>query len=216
MALMAETAQPARTGFNGRTYVHVGDEVMGYFLLDHALRPEAASMIMHLQKGYDVRLLTGDTAPISKEIAQLFPAEAIKQGASPSQKVEYIVKNQKLGSRVLMMGDGLNDLAALSAANVSVAVSNNTSRIVPACDIVIDAKNIGSIASLLRYAHKLRGVVGLAFWFTMIYNLIGLTLSLSGNLSPVITAIMMPLSSLLVLAISVVGSKVTHRSLLWA
>ena len=216
VALMAEKAQPARTGFNGRTYVHVGDEVMGYFLLDHALRPEAASMIMQLQKDYDVRLLTGDTAPISKEIAQLFPAEAIKQGASPSQKVEYIVKNQKLGSKVLMMGDGLNDLAALSAANVSVAVSNNTSRIVPACDIVIDAKNIGSIASLLRYAHKLRGVVGLAFWFTMIYNLIGLTLSLSGNLSPVITAIMMPLSSLLVLAISVVGSKVTHRSLPWA
>ncbi len=215
IALLADPAEHGASGFGGRTYVHVNDEVIGYFSLDHALRPVATSMINELRTGYDVRLLTGDSAPIADEVAQLFSADSIEQGASPSQKVDYIVKQQQQGNNVLMIGDGLNDLAALSAANVSVAVSNNTSRIVPACDIVMDAQHVGSIASLLRYAQKLRGVVGVAFWFTMIYNLIGLALSLSGNLSPVVTAIMMPVSSLLVVTISVLGSKVSHRRLPW-
>lgn len=213
--LAASSVHASLSTSTGQTDVIVNDEHLGSFSLEHAVRPGVHTMIDDLSKNLAVHLLTGDSSPLSPELSDVFASCDVIQGASPAQKVDHVVRLQSIDKRVLMVGDGLNDLAALSAANVSVAVSNSTAKIVPACDIVLDAEHLGNIPSMLAYAKKQKAVVATAFWFTMMYNVIGLSLSLTGQLTPVITAIMMPASSLFVVAISIAGSWMTFRSLRW-
>jgi len=101
----------------------------------------------------------------------------------------------------------------MAVADVSIAVTENTSTLAPASDMIIPATQVHRIGGLLLYAHALRGVVITALWFTMAYNVAVITIALTGHLTPVITAIMMPLSSLLVIGISVGGAHVYARRL---
>lgn len=216
---IALTSTPTQVEYQkvaGRTYLTVDDIVMGYYCMEQAARAGVTSMIGGLRSTYDVALLTGDTAPVLPDLRRVFSPHEIRKGADPSEKVAFIQAMQQRGKRVLMIGDGLNDVAALSASNVSVAVSNNSARIVPSCDVVIDAGRVTSVPALLNYTRSMKSVVAFAFWFTMVYNAVGLTLSVSGQLSPVITAVMMPVSSLLVVGISVLGSAIMFRRNTWA
>jgi len=132
--------------------------------------------------------------------------------ATPEDKVAHLEQLRE-SSQVLMIGDGLNDMSAMAVADVSIAVTENTSTLAPASDMIIPATQVHRIGGLLLYAHALRGVVITALWFTMAYNVAVITIALTGHLTPVITAIMMPLSSLLVIGISVGGAHVYARRL---
>jgi Cu+-exporting ATPase len=102
-------------------------------------------------------------------------------------------------------------MSAMAVADVSIAVTDNTSTLAPASDMIIPATHIRHIADLLRYAHSLRNVIHVALWFTMLYNVAVIAIALTGRLTPVITAIMMPVSSLLVIGISVGGAHLFAR-----
>lgn len=194
----------------------VDGHAVGRYVVRHDVYPGVAPMISALrQEGISVSMVSGDSDQGRQAVQHIFRPEEIRLAASPGEKVDSVRLNQANGKHVLMIGDGLNDIAAMSAANVSIAVSNGTSRIVPACDVMIDAANIPVIDRLLAYARAQNTVVRTAFWFTMAYNALGFTLAVSGQLSPVITAVMMPLSSLLVIGISVLGARWTYRRITW-
>ncbi len=194
----------------------IDGRAVGRFVMRHTLRGGAREMIQRLgRRSISTSVISGDGPDSGTVLEGVFGAGDLHMSATPEQKVEYVNHVQRRGGHVLMVGDGLNDIAAMSAANVSVAVSNGSSRIVPACDVMIDADRIGELDHLLQYAKDQHRVVGMAFWFTMIYNALGFTLACSGYLSPVITAIMMPLSSLLVIAISVGGARWSYRRTSW-
>jgi len=189
---------------------------VGRYVVIHQLISGAAPMIAALRKrGVSLFVVSGDSARGIGSIEEVFDGPEIILGASPQDKVDRIRLSQHEGHHVMMVGDGLNDIAAMSAANISIAVSNGSSRIVPACDVMIDSAGISVIDQLLSYASAQRQVVRLAFWFTMAYNSLGFALAASGILSPVITAVMMPISSLLVIAISVVGARLSFRKHAW-
>lgn len=133
----------------------------------------------------------------------------------PADKVNAIREFRKLFGRVLMIGDGLNDAMALQEADVSIAVTNTSSTMAPASDVVMPATFIGAIPLLLQYARKIQSTVRLAFVFTIAYNIVGITLAVMGLLTPVLTAIMMPLSSLAVIGISVYGARYYFGRLQW-
>ena len=202
-------------GVGSRTFISFDGEILGYYAVEHQLRPGMADMMLMLRKQYDVSLVTGDSGSISSEICNLFATKNINQGAKPLDKVFYVQSLQRNDNNVMMVGDGVNDLAALSTANVSLALSNGSARIVPSCDIAMDAQRVAQLPNLLKYARMTRRVVNAAFWFTMVYNVLGMTLSVQGYLSPVVTAVMMPSSSLIVIAISIIGTRYCFRSLQW-
>jgi Cu+-exporting ATPase len=133
----------------------------------------------------------------------------------PDDKVQRITELQRERGRVLMVGDGLDDAAALQAANVSIAVTDNTSTLAPASDVVMNSGNVINIPTVLRYAHTMRTVVWVSVVFTVLYNALGLSLAISGVLTPVMTAVLMPLSSLVVIAISVGGAHFHFRRQSW-
>src|SRR5690606_23342626 len=101
---------------------------------------------------------------------------------------------------VMMVGDGLNDAGALRQADVGVAVVENVSAFSPASDVILAAERVPQTAELLRYAKQSLRVVRTAFWISAAYNVVGVAIAASGKLAPVVCAILMPVSSVTVVA----------------
>jgi Cu+-exporting ATPase len=102
-----------------------------------------------------------------------------------------------------MVGDGLNDAGALSAADVGLAISDDTACVVPSCDVVAAGDRLRELPWLLAYGRQARQVIVLCLLVSIFYNVIGLSLALAGWLTPLVTAIFMPVSSLTIIGLSV-------------
>ena len=101
-----------------------------------------------------------------------------------------------------MIGDGLNDAGALAAADVGMAVTDDTACLVPACDGIVSGSRLAELPALVAYARRARSVIALCFAVSIAYNAIGLGLALAGHLTPLATAILMPVSSLTIVGLS--------------
>lgn len=195
------------------TLVALDHRIVGEVAPEPVLRDGVPELIDELRgRGMQCRVLTGDTDRDRTLLSASFAVHEMTFRATPSDKVAQLeqVRNEV---PVLMIGDGLNDMSAMAVADVSIAVTENTSTLAPASDMIIPATHVHRIGGLLRYARALRGVIATALWFTMFYNVGALAIALSGHLTPVITAIMMPVSSLLVIGISVGGAHLVSRRL---
>ena len=128
--------------------------------------------------------------------------DRIRFGQSPDDKLTAVRELQIGGKRVLMIGDGLNDAGALAAADVGFAVTDDTACLVPACDGIVSGSRLAELPALLAYARRARGVIVLCFTISIVYNAIGLGLALAGQLTPLVTAILMPASSLTIVGLS--------------
>jgi Cu+-exporting ATPase len=195
------------------TLIAIDGVVVGEILVEPSLRAGVPEMILDLRgRGMQCQVVTGDSHRDQALLSESFRDDEMTFRATPADKVAHLEQLRE-ASQVLMIGDGLNDMSAMAVADVSIAVTENTSTLAPASDMIIPATQVHRIGRLLRYAHALRGVVITALWFTMAYNVAVITIALTGQLTPVITAIMMPLSSLLVIGISVGGAHVYARRL---
>ena len=120
----------------------------------------------------------------------------------PEDKFRYIKHLQQKGQRVMMIGDGLNDAGALKQSNVGIAVSEQTNNFTPACDAIIEAKQLKRLNRFISLCRANKNIVVSSFVLSIVYNIIGLFFAVQGNLSPLIAAILMPSSSLSILLIT--------------
>jgi Cu+-exporting ATPase len=148
-----------------------------------------------------VYLLSGDHDSESAHRHAIFGSR-MRFGQTPQDKLAFISEARDAGRHVLMIGDGLNDSGALAAADVGIAVSDETACMVPACDGVISGDRVAELPAFLRFARRGRSVVFLCFLVSVLYNVTGLTLALRGQLTPLVSAILMPVSSLTVVGLS--------------
>ena len=107
----------------------------------------------------------------------------------------------------MMIGDGLNDSGALMQRNIGVVISESDNNFTPASDGILRSRQFDKIPQLLGFAKSNRKVVYAAYVLALIYNVIGISIAVQGLLSPVIAAILMPLSSVSVVALGILGSN---------
>jgi len=179
----------------------VDGEYRGVFVLNNRLRPETETLLTDLGSHYELALLSGDNARERERFRQLFGNQARLQfNQSPLEKLEFIRGLQESGRVVMMVGDGLNDAGALRQSDVGVAVVEHAGAFSPASDVILEAGRVGQLAETLRLARRSVRIIRLSFSLSSLYNLIGVGIAAGGLLSPLIAAILMPLSSFTVVA----------------
>ena len=173
----------------------------GWVRLSSSIRPRVESAAQALARSHDVCLLSGDHDDERSHWKPIFGSR-MRFRQTPQDKLTFISETRAAGHRVLMVGDGLNDAGALAAADVGIAVSDETACIVPACDAVVSGDRLSELPAFLRYARRARAVVFACFLVSVLYNAGGLTLALRGQLTPLASAILMPVSSLTIVGLS--------------
>jgi len=193
--------------------IEIDGKYLGHFKMEHALRDNVQGIIHGLQQQFHLSLLSGDTDKDQDRIEALFTAEAnIVFNQKPKDKLQYIKALQANGHRVMMIGDGLNDAGALKQSNVGIVISDQANNFSPACDGIVKAAKFGSLLQVVAYLRNARYVIYGAFAMAFMYNGIGLYFAITGQLSPVIAAILMPLSSITIIVYGVVASWLLHRT----
>jgi P-type Cu+ transporter len=184
------------------TFISVNDTCILKVVFSSHFRDGLAEMLPKL-KNYRLHVLTGDHEKDKQQLQALFPADAdFLFEQKPQDKLKYIKDLQDQGRKVLMIGDGLNDAGALNIANVGIAVSENTFRFTPSSDAIIDSKNIVELPYLLKTSNNSKLILKTCLTFSIFYNLIGLSFAISGSLTPLVAAILMPISSITVVFLS--------------
>ncbi|MEP2348663.1 MAG: HAD-IC family P-type ATPase, partial [Algoriphagus sp.] len=180
---------------------------LGYFLIESGLREKAVDVVTQLKAGYNLHILSGDFSHEQLYLEDKL-GDTIKFNfqQSPSDKLNYL-KELNSTCNTLMIGDGLNDAGALLESEVGVAISDRVSHFSPASDAIMDSEVFGMIPDFLSFAKSSRIIIKASFILSLMYNVVGLTLAVQGLLSPVICAILMPLSSVSVVVFTTLSTN---------
>lgn len=189
-------------------YVQINGAIKGYFVLEHLLRPQAAETLQYLQSLGEVYLLSGDNDREATLLAPVFKGHSnMHFRQSPKDKLQFIQELQAQGHRVMMLGDGLNDAGALRQADAGIAITEDTANFTPASDAILSAERFHRLPAYLEYARKSVKLVFGAYTLALIYNIVGLSFAVQGTLSPVVAAILMPLSSITIVIFGTIASN---------
>lgn len=195
------------------TVVHVaiGGEYRGIFHLNNAYRAGIGPVLKELGARYRLLLLSGDNDQERQRLRPFFDDGDMRFGQSPIDKLEFVSALQAAGHNALMVGDGLNDAGALQASAVGIAVSENTSAFSPACDGILAAEHLERLPRFLCFARGVKGIVVASMVLSLVYNAVGLGYAVQGALSPLVSAILMPLSSISVMAFATGATRLAAR-----
>ena len=193
-----------------QTKVHIKiDEIYkGYFVFDNQYRNGLEDLFQKLNSKYELIILSGDNEGEKETLKEILPLNTqLIFNQKPEQKLEYIEKLQLQGKNVMMIGDGLNDAGALAQSNVGISISENVNVFSPACDGIMDASQFSKIEYYLAFSKNAMRTIYMSFGLSILYNIVGLSFAITGNLSPLVAAIIMPLSSITVVSFVTIMSN---------
>jgi Cu+-exporting ATPase len=126
----------------------------------------------------------------------------------PENKLQFIQQLQSNGKNVMMIGDGLNDAGALKQADVGIAITDDVNNFSPACDGILGSQEFVRIDKMFRFAKLAMNIIKASFLISLIYNLIGIAFAVKGTMSPIVAAILMPISSVTIISFTSLSSLV--------
>jgi Cu+-exporting ATPase len=197
-------------------YLAIGGSFRGVFVLAGSLRPGVTELARHLstQSDYRVALLSGDNDKEQARFAELLgPQSELRFDQSPLEKLNFVRGLQGRGRSVMMVGDGLNDAGALKQSDVGVAVAEKAGAFSPASDMIVEASEVPQLARVLEVSRRATRAVRLSFGISAAYNAVGVGIAAAGWLSPIVCAVLMPLSSVTVVAFACVAAHWATRRL---
>ncbi len=207
-ALVAEGLSPV--------FVAVDGSVDGVAGVGDPIRPDARKTLDALRaRGIRVRILSGDhPAVVARVAAELgVPAEDARGGLDPEAKrdaVAALTEEKGRARAIVMVGDGVNDAAALALADVGVAVLGGTGASIAAADVVLTREGVAPLLDVLDGSQRLRGVIRRNLGFSFVYNVAASTAVVLGFVGPLLAAVLMPVSSLTVVLSSAVSRTFTR------
>ena len=190
------------------SYLQIGTDRPCAIRFADTLRDGAADVVAALiGQGKRVILISGDTkASVTRFAQEIGIAEVIAE-ALPQEKAALVADLTAAGAKVLMVGDGLNDAGALRQADAGFSVVEDDHGFSPACDGILESGSISALPRLLRFARSCVRVVRWSFVLSFLYNAVGITMAVQGLISPLFAAILMPLSSVSIIAFSTLGTR---------
>jgi Cu2+-exporting ATPase len=192
--------------------VAVDGRLAGRFLLSDRLRPGSAELVTtFLQRGLDLRLVSGDAQPVVDRIAAMTGLKTAQGNMTPDQKLALVHETQSLGRRVLMAGDGVNDAPALAAADVSCSLTGSSDIALENADVIITGDDLSRLATAHLIARMTMKIIRQNLAWAFLYNIVGIPLAVFGQLTPVYAAVAMTASSLLVSLNSLRLMRIKHH-----
>jgi Cd2+/Zn2+-exporting ATPase len=184
----------AQQSEQGRTAVLVANngELLGLLGIADEIRPEIPAALLAL-KGMGVKritMLTGDNPKVAAAVARVIGIDDFQSELLPEQKLAFVKKCQAQGQVVGMIGDGVNDAPALAQADVGIAMgAAGTDVAIETADVTLMNDDISGVADFMWMSATVLRRIKLNIFFSMIYNVIGLTLSIVGLMTPIIAVI---------------------------
>jgi Cu+-exporting ATPase len=205
-------------GFTGQlnvkgsvVFVAIERQIRGFFFIKSSVRQNIKNMLRRLGskcKG----LLSGDGDSDRIVMTSLFPPDAeLNFNQRPADKMDYIRGMQEKGSKVLMVGDGLNDAGALKQADVGIAVTDDAGLFTPGSDAILQGNQLQDLDKFLSLARSSSLILKIAFTISFMYNAVALSFAVTGHLTPLVAAILMPVSSVSVVGFSTIAVNLTSR-----
>ncbi len=185
------------------SYVKIAGVTIGKFSFQSELRNGVSDLINRLMQTKMIHILSGDNTKDLDLLREEIPSlKELHFNQSPTDKLAYIKNLQSQGRHVMMIGDGLNDVEALVASNVGIAVSDDVFQFTPSSDAILEANGLHRLDSFFGVSYHAKTVLKICVWFSIVYNFVGLFFAVSGMLTPLIAAILMPISSITIVVIS--------------
>ena len=199
-ALMQEQGIAAgMTSTHTLFFFAIDDRLIARFELADRPKPEAAEVIRDLQhSGVDVVMLTGDHDGVARRIADEVGIEHYHADLTPQQKADMVAGMQAEGHKIVMAGDGVNDILALAQAEIGIAMGNGSDIAIDVSDVVLMNDSLRSLEESFRIGRATYRLVKQNLALSLVYNAVTIPLAMGGYIIPLIAAISMSLSSLLV------------------
>jgi Cu+-exporting ATPase len=195
-----------------QVYVTIDSDYPGYFVFDHHYR-WGMKNIAGLRPGYDLHLLSGDRDHERMELIGFFNNhEKMHFNQSPQNKLDFIQALQKNGKKVMMIGDGLNDSGALKQSDLGIAITDNVNNFSPGSDAILDGKSFDKLPLFLKFSKDAVNIIHFSFLISLTYNLIGLSYAVTGKLSPLAAAILMPLSTATIILFTSIATHLAAKN----
>lgn len=204
--------QGVLTELASKVFVSVNDQVRGYFKIETTVR-EGIDQLLHSLGNKQIALLSGDSDADKDKMAKIFPLHAtLHFNQSPHDKLDFVSSLQFKNKKVLMLGDGLNDSGALKQSDVGIAITDDTGVFTPSCDGILEGNKLSQLNKYVSLSKSATLILKIGFGISFFYNIIALSFAVSGYLTPLIAAILMPISSISVvgfstLAVNLVSNK---------
>jgi P-type Cu+ transporter len=198
----------------GSVFVKINGQIRGYFQIKPAYREGFGALLDYCKSTRkEAFLLSGDNDRERVFLSEFFKPNNLLFRQTPLEKLNFVKKTQQNTHKVLMIGDGLNDAGALQQSDVGIVISENTNNFSPACDAILAADRFADLPKFLALAKAGSRIVGWAYLIALCYNIIGLSYAVTGNLQPVIAAILMPVSSVTIILFGVLSGNLAARRL---
>ena len=181
-------------------YISKNNEFLGRFIFKNEYRENLPGLFGKLN-GYNIHVLSGDNSSEEDYLRNMIPtAQEMKFNQDPESKLNFIRELQEQGQKVAMLGDGLNDAGALKQSNVGIAVADDTHSFTPSSDVIMNGEKVAELDKYLELTRDAIAIVKITFAISLTYNVVGLTIAVLGYMSPLVAAILMPISSISVVA----------------
>jgi Cu+-exporting ATPase len=181
-------------------YISIDHKLKGYFKLENSYREGLEEVIAGFG-GYQKYMISGDNDSERSNLVKVFGADdALYFNQSPLDKLNFINDLTNSGRKVIMIGDGLNDAGALIKADIGITIADDIYHFSPACDAILKSSEFSRLNRFVGFARKSVNIVYMSYGISFLYNIVGLSFAVQGLLSPVFAAVLMPLSSISVVA----------------
>jgi Cu+-exporting ATPase len=193
-------------------YISIDNKLRGYFKMENHYREGLNDVISGMNQ-MQLHLLTGDNNSEEENLKMYFTAATqLHFNQSPVDKLEYVSGLKRNKRNVIMIGDGLNDAGALLKADIGITIADDIYHFSPACDAILQSAQFGRLHDFLGFSRSALKIVYTSYLISFLYNIVGLSFAIQGLLSPVVAAILMPLSSISIVTFASIAVSMLSKT----